>query len=234
MKTYTYNGERFNFSHWEVKDDAAATGTKLEDATCTGNMTVWMTYAAPITAVYTINFYDMHGNLINNGDGENQYTHGATVTEPTNGPKTEGDTAEYDIPYQVDTDTALYTFTGFRTKAGGEVATTAANDMSYYAQYEEKVYANIAYYNEGVLIKEIKGKEAGKFVNDTISEYENLVEKEDGTTENVLPTKAEDAVGTYTFTGWADASGNTVTPGVSKYTSSDMRLYAQYTTDYKE
>jgi len=227
IKTYTNDGERFNFSHWETE-----AGTELGEATCTGDMTVWMKYLPPIPAVYTINFYDMYGNLIN-GDN-NQYTHNATVTEPTYGPVTEGDTEEYDIPYKIDTDTVLYTFTGFRTKDGGAVSNTATADASYYAKYSEKVYANIAYYNEGVLVKEIKGKEHGYFVDDVIPAYENIVENEDGATENVLPAKAEDAVGTYAFTGWADGSGTTVTPGVSKFTSSDMRLYAQYATTYKE
>ncbi len=219
-KTYTTAGERYNFSHWEVKDSATATGTRLEDATCTGNMTAWMTYAAPIPAVYTINFYDFYGNLINDGENENQYTHGDEVKEPTRGPVNEGDAGEFDIPYRIDTDSALYTFAGFKTKSGTDVVETAGADASYYAEYSEQVYAKVSYYNEGVLVNETNKKE--NFLGGGIPEY------------NVIPTKEEDAVGTYTFTGWADSSGNTFTPGVSKFTSSDMRLYAQYKTDYKE
>ena len=235
IKTYTYGGERFNFSHWEVKSSADATGPKLEDVTCTGNMTVWMTYLTPIPAVYTINFYDMYGNLINKGENENQFTHGATVVEPTCGPTTDGDTSEYDIPYRIDTETSLYTFAGFKTKDGIGVDPTASADVSYYAKYTEQVYANVAFYNEGKLIYERKGKENGYFVNEsTIPAYENLVEDEDGNKVNVLPSKAEDAVGTYEFIGWADSSGSTVTPGTSKFTSSNVQLNAQYKTTYKE
>lgn len=205
---YTYEGFRYLFDYWYDTTN----NVKLSDATCVGNMTFNMMYQSGIPAIYTINFYDKDGNLINKGENENQYTHNSDVTAP-------------EIDQTIDTDEALYTFIGFKDKNGNSYSQKATSDAEYYAKYSEQVYADIAFYNEGKLIYELKGKENGYFVGGKIPVYD---EKTYGT-----PEKKEDAVGTYTFSGWKDSAGNTVVPGTTEF-SGDIQLNAQFTTDHKE
>lgn len=206
---FTHEGYRYRFDYWyDLTNNLYA-----DTATCIGDMTFTMIYKdPPEAAVYTINFYDMYGNLVNSKENENQFTHNSTVTAP-------------EIDQTINTDEALYTFIGFKDKNGNSYSQTATADANYYAKYSEEVYADVAFYNEGKLIYELKGKENGYFVGDKIPVYD---EETYGT-----PEKKEDAVGTYAFSGWKDSAGNTVVPGTTEF-SGDIQLNAQFTTDYKE
>ena len=205
---YTADGSRYTIISWDGS-------TVVDDA----DKTLRAEYSDGIPAIYSINFYDKDEKLINE---VNSYHHNKTVEAPT-----VGDGEGYDIPYTIDTDTALYTFAGWSPA----VNTTATADADYYAQYTEKKYANVSFYNyDGSLIYSLNGKENGLFVGKEIPAYSNIDEE---TSENVLPTKEEDAVGTYRFTGWADDNGNTVVPGTDKF-SGHISLYAQFETTYKD
>lgn len=204
---YTADGSRYTIESWSGS-------TVVNDA----DVTLTAVYDAGIPAIYTINFYDKDGKLINE---VNSYTHNSDVEAPT-----VGDGEGFDIPYTIDTDTALYTFAGWSPA----VNTTATADADYHAQYTEKKYANVSFYNyDGSLIYSLNGKENGLFVGEAIPEYSNIDEE---TGKNVFPTKEEDAVGTYTFTGWADGNGNEVVPGTDTF-SGHISLYAQFETNYK-
>ncbi len=224
---YTSGGYRYYIDGWKV--GSSQDKNPLDSITVKDNMILTAAYGAGIPAVYTINFYDKDGNLINNGENENQYTHNSEVIAPT-----VGDGEGFDIPHTIDTEDSLFTFVAFKDKNGNEYSTTATGDADYYAEYAKQDYADLHFYNyDGTLLYELDGKENSLFVGGIIPVYENLVEKEDGTTENVLPTKAEDVVGTYNFTGWADGNGAAVVPGTDVFTG-DTYLYAQFETVYKE
>lgn len=185
---YTYNGYRYVLNGWTY-----GAGTKLDATTvCSGNMTFTATYDSGTPAVYTINFFNRKGILLN--PDTNQYTHNSAVTAP-DVPMTEED---YD--YQ-------YNFEGWSP----EITATAAKDVDYYAQYSKTPYYDVAFYNGTELVK-----------TDRLLEGSAIV------TPAEDPTKAEDMIGTYTFTGWADKDGNPVTT-----VSGDTKLYAQYDTTYK-
>lgn len=205
---FTYDGYRYRFDHWYD----ITNGLYLDSTTCIGDMTFTMIYLdPPEPAVYTINFYDMYGNLINSGENENQFTHKSEVKAP-------------EIQQIINTEDAVYTFEAFKDKNGNTYAQEATADANYYAKYSEKVYADVAFYNEGVLIYELKGNENGYFIGDTIPAYNE---------EYKTPEKAEDVIGTYIFEGWKDSSGNDVIPGTTKFTG-DIQLNAQFTIKYKE
>ena len=215
---YTSGGYRYYLIGWKINE--ADEMKQLDEIVVEGDMSLTAVYGNREAAKYTINFYgkDVDGvtDILLNGDS-NIYEHDSLVTAP-------------EVPQTIDTEDALYTFAGWSPA----VNTTAGGDVDYYATYTKKTYADLHFYNyDGTLLYELDGKENGLFVGETIPVYENLVEKEDGITENVLPTKAEDVVGTYNFTGWADGSGNEVHPGTDLFTG-DTYLYAQFETVYKE
>ncbi len=222
---YTKGGYRYYIDGWKV--GSSQDKNPLDSITVKGNMTLTAAYGAGKPAEYTINFYDKDGKLLN--EENNIYTHNSEVTAPT-----VGDGEGFDIPQTIDTEDSLFTFVAFKDKNGNVYSTTATGDADYYAEYAKQDYADLHFYNyDGTLLYELDGKENSLFVGEIIPEYENLVEKEDGTTENVLPTKAEDVVGTYNFTGWADGNGNTIVPGTNVFTG-DTYLYAQFETVYKK
>lgn len=205
---YTYDGFRYYIDGWNVGNNTAK--TQLDNIAVEGNMTLTATYGAGEPARYTINFYDRDGNLLN-GDA-NIYEHNNTVTAP-------------EVDVTIDTDDILYTFEGFKDKSGNVYSQTATADAEYYAEYSAKYYADVAFYNEGIEIYRLDGKENGLFIGETIPAYD------EGTYG--LPEKAEDVVGTYSFTGWADGAGNAVVPGTDVF-EGDIYLNAQYSTEYKE
>ena len=222
---YTQGGYRYYIDGWKV--GSSQDKNPLDSITVKGNMTLTAAYGAGKPAEYTINFYDKDGKLLN--EENNIYTHNSEVTAPT-----VGDGEDVDIPQTIDTEDSLFTFVAFKDKNGNGYSTTATGDADYYAEYAKQDYADLHFYNyDGTLLYELDGKENSLFVGGIIPEYENLVEKEDGTTENVLPIKAEDVVGTYNFTGWADGNGNTIDPGADVFTG-DTYLYAQFDTVYKK
>ena len=215
---YTNAGYRYYIEGWKVGTELAK--RQLDEITIKGDTTLTAIYGSGTLAEYTINFYgkDADGEtdvLLN--EKNNIFKHNAPVKAPV-------------VPQTIDTEDSLYTFAGWSP----EIKSPANGDADYYATYTRRDYADLHFYNyDGTLLYEIDGKENSLFVGEIIPKYENLVEKEDGTTENVLPTKAEDVVGTYNFTGWADGNGNKVVPGESTFTG-DTYLTAQFETEYKE
>lgn len=113
-----------------------------------------------------------------------------------------------DVPMNEDDGNYVYTFTGWSP----EITAKAAKDVDYYAQYDSTPYYNVEFYNGTELVK-----------------TDRLLEGSPIVTPAEEPTKAEDVIGTYKFTGWADKDGNPVTT-----VSGNTKLYAQYSTTYKE
>ncbi|MDD6526671.1 MAG: hypothetical protein PUF31_02485 [Oscillospiraceae bacterium] len=186
---YTYNGYRYALTGWTYGASSVLDGTTA----CSGNMTFTATYDSGTPAVYTINFFDRNGILLN--PDNNQYTHNSAVTAP-------------EVPMNEDDYDYHYTFAGWSPA----VTAKATKDVDYYAQYSKTPYYDVSFYNGTELVK-----------TDRLLEGSTIV------TPAEDPTKAEDMIGTYTFTGWADKDGNPVTT-----VSGNTKLYAQYSTTYKE
>lgn len=226
-QSYTEGGYRYTLQYWDCNGkDISRYNVEVK-----GNTFVTAQYDEGNPAVYTIRFFDKYGNQINAGN--DQYAHNTveeTVKKPSVGPINEGDQNEYDIPYYIDTEDALFTFENFyaRSKDGERIdfSPLAERDIDYYAEYSEKVYADVAFYNyDGTLIYELKGKDLGYYKDETnIPDYD--VDKYG------IPVKPADKVGIYTFTGWADSEGKLVEPGKVVF-SGDTHLIAQFETEYK-
>ena len=205
---YTAGGYRYYLIGWKVGNDT--TVKQLDDIAINGDMTLTAVYGNREAAKYTINFYgkaeDGVTDVLLNGEN-NIYEHSSAVTAP-------------EVPNIIDTADSLYTFAGWSPA----VNTTASGDVDYYATYTKKDYADIHFYNyDGTLIyEEIGNRENGYFVDETIPAY-----------TGEIPVKAEDVIGTYNFTGWADGQGDPVVPGTDNFTG-DTYLYAQFETKYKE
>lgn len=206
---YTNGGFRYYLIGWNVGNDTT-TLKQLDDIAINGDMTLTAVYGNPEAAKYTINFYgkeeDGVTDVLLNGDN-NIYKHNDPVTAPG-------------VDQKIDTENSLYTFAGWSPK----INTTASGDADYYATYTKQDYADIHFYNyDGTLIYETNGnKENGQFVDSVIPAF-----------NGATPIKAEDAVGTYNFTGWKDGDGKVVVPGTDKF-AGDTFLYAQFETVYKE
>lgn len=206
---YTARGFRYPLTGWMVGTSLDI--KQLDDITVNGPLVLTAAYGTGVGAEYTINFYDKEGNLIN--EGNNIYTHNMPVTVPE-----AGDGEGYDIPFTIDTEASLYTFSGWSP----EVNATATADAEYYAKYTKKDYADVYFYNyDGTLLYSVNGKENGIFVGNAIPAY-----------TGATPEKAEDEVGTYNFTGWKSGD-DVVLPGTDTL-SGDIHLYAQFETVYKE
>lgn len=211
---YTADGARKYLTGWTVNGGTEV--MQLEDIIVEGDMILTAVYGREELAKYTINFYgkaeDGETDVLLNEDN-NIYEHKSNVTAP-------------EVAQTIDTADSLYTFAGWSPA----INTTASGDVDYYATYTKKDYADVHFYNyDGTLLYELDGKEHSLFVGDKIPAYTNR----DDEGNEVLPTKAEDVVGTYNFTGWADGNGNEVVPGTDKF-EGDLYLYAQYETVYKE
>ena len=113
-----------------------------------------------------------------------------------------------DVPTNEEDYDYQYTFTGWSPA----LASVATKDVDYYAQYSKTPYYDVEFYNGTELVK-----------SDRLLNGSPIV------TPDVDPIKDEDMTGTYTFTGWADENGNPVTT-----VSGNTKLYAQYSTTYKE
>lgn len=206
---YTKDGYRYYIDGWKVGSDS--TKKDLDSIAVNGNLTLTAIYGAGESAQYTINFYDKDGNLLN--ADANIFTHNSPVTAP-------------EIDQTINAEDSLFTFGGFKDKNGNTYSQTATADADYYAEYTRKDYADVHFYNyDGTLLYELDGKENTLFVGDKIPVY--------GEETYGTPEKKEDAVGTYTFSGWKDSAGNTVVPGTDKF-AGDTYLYAQFETVYKE
>ena len=210
---YTAGGYRYFITAWNV--GTSFEDKQLEDITVEKDLELTASYGDKEAAKYVINFYgkDTDGKTdIWLNEVSNIYEHDSSVTAP-------------EVPITIDTPDSLYTF----EKWSPVVKTPASGDADYYATYTKKDYADVYFYNyDGTLLYKLDGKENTKFVGDKIPEYSNIIEG-----ENVLPTKAEDEVGTYSFDGWKDSNGNTVVPGTDKF-EGDTYLTAQFETVYKE
>lgn len=213
--SYTQAGRRYYINGWKIGTLSAVKA--IEDITVTGDMILTASYdKTGVLAEYTIRFFDKDGNLIN---GDNYiYQHNTTVTAPSVGDAQEGDGTAYDIPYTIDTEDSLYTFSGWSPS----VNTTATADVDYKAEYSQKDYADVYFYNyDGTLLYKLDGKENSNFEEDVIPAY-----------SQALPERAEDVRATYKFTGWKDGDGKAVVPGSDKLTG-DMHLTAQYAETLK-
>lgn len=224
--SYTQAGRRYYIDGWKIGTSSAVKA--IEDITVTGDMILTASYdKTGVLAEYTIRFFDKDGNLIgaeydeegNLTNGSDYiYQHGTTVAAPSVGDAKEGDDKTYDIPWTIDTEDSLYTFSGWSPS----VNTTATADADYKAEYSQKDYADVYFYNyDGKLLCKIDGKEDTNFVDDVIPSY-----------PQALPERAEDVRATYKFTGWKDGDGNAVVPGSDKLTG-DMHLTAQYAETLK-
>ena len=206
---YTKDGYRYYIDGWKVGSDENE--KQLGSISVNGDLSLTATYGAGEPAKYTINFYDKDGNLLN--ADTNIFTHNSAVTAP-------------EIDRTINTVDSLFTFVAFKDKNGNGYSPTATADADYYAEYTRKDYADVHFYNyDGTLLYELDGKVESLFVGDTIPAYR---EETYGT-----PEKKEDAVGTYTFSGWKDSAGNTVVPGTNTL-AGDTYLYAQFDTVYNE
>lgn len=209
---YTKGGLRYPLTGWT---DGTTTYASLDKVVIKGDVTLTAVYGAGVGADYTIRFFGKKdANLKDEVISEGLYSHGSSVTAPVVNDENGA------IPYTIETATSLYTFAGWSP----EFKAVAGADVDYYAQYSKKDYADLSFYNyDGKLIYSLdgNGKEDSLFVGDTIPAY-----------QGETPVKAEDEVGTYTFTGWADADGNKVVPGTDKFTG-DTELFAQFETEYK-
>ena len=206
---YTNGGFRYTIEGWKKGNETKK--QQLSDIKVDGDLEVTAVYGSGQGAKYTINFYDMYGELIN--ADSNIYEHNALVTAPS-------------VEETITTPEAQYTFAGFKDKDGNAYSNKATKDVDYYATYAEKIFADVNFYNyDGTLIYGLAGNESTLFVGDAIPAYNEKDYK--------LPEKAEDPVGTYEFTGWADKDGNEVVPGTDKF-SGDIDLFAQFETEYKE
>ena len=207
---YTENGLRYYIDGWKV--GTAQNKLQLNAIVIEGNTDLTAGYGAPKTAEYVVNFYgkDVDGEkdiLLN--EGNNTYKHNLTVAVP-------------DVPQNIDTAEALYTFAGWSPAVPEKYKATA--DAEYRATYTKHEYADVHFYNyDGTLLYKLDGKENSFFAKETtIPAYENLV---DG--ENVLPSREEDVKATYEFIGWKDSQGNIVKPGEDIF-QGDVYLTAQY------
>ncbi|MBE6773311.1 MAG: DUF4198 domain-containing protein [Ruminococcaceae bacterium] len=204
---YTAVGYRYYLLGWKVNNTGEI--KQLDEIAVNGDMSLTAAYGNREAAKYTINFYgkDVDGETdVHLNPEANIYEHNTAVTVP-------------DVAPTIDTEDALYTFAGWSP----EIKTTASGDAEYYATYTKKDYADLHFYNyDGTLIDELDGKENSLFVGETIPAF-----------TDETPVKEADVVGTYNFTGWADASGNEVVPGTDKFTG-DTYLTAQFETDYTE
>ena len=209
---YTDNGTRYYLTAWTE----ATTGAALAQSTCNGEMTFNAVYGNSETAVYSIKFYNRSGELIE----EYKVEHGAEFEAPAQGSDK--------VPSKESDDNYEYNFKYWSTEANGaetKVEITPTSDANYYAVYEAKQYANIAFWNGTQCIYALNGKENNLFVGDKIPVY--------NADKYGTPAKAEDNTGTYTFNGWK--YGDTaVTPGETVITSADTVLYADYKIVYKE
>ncbi len=215
---YTNNGLRYTITGWQA---AGSYAKPLSQIKVNGNMELTAAYGDVTIAEYVVDFIgkDADGETdIHLNPDNNIYEHYQDLVAP-------------EVPKEIETEDALYIFKEWSPS----VPYFATGDAEYRAVYTKKTYADVHFYNyDGTLIYEMSGKENALFVGETvIPEYKNLVENEDGTIENVLPSKPEDKVGTYNFIGWKDSQGNIVEPGKDKFTG-DTYLTAQFETDYKE
>lgn len=218
---YTQAGRRYYIDGWKIGN--SSTVNNIEDITVTGDMKLTANYdKGGVLAEYTIRFfdkdgnligaeYDEEGNLINGSDYI--YQHGTTVAAPSVGDAKEGNDTTYDIPWTIDTEESRYTFLQWTPT----VVTTAGADADYTAEYTQKDYADVYFYNyDGKLLCKIDGKEDTNFVDDVIPSY-----------PQALPERAEDVRATYKFAGWKDGNGKVVVPGSDKFTG-DLHLTAQF------
>ena len=202
---YSEGPYRYYVDGWYVTENDVKA---FEDLAVTGDITVTAHYGAPEAAKFTINFYDKDGNLLN--EGSNVYSHGDTITEP-------------ELPAVIETESSRFVLKS--NKWTPDFSNVAEVNKDYYADYEEKVYASVSYYNEGVEIYTLNGKENGLFIGDKIPAYNE--------TDYKIPEKAKDVIGSYTFSHWETSEGQEVEFGTTTI-SGNTQLNAVYTTEYTD
>lgn len=201
---YTDGGLRYTLLKW-----TDANGKEPANSTCNGAMTFTANYDEGQGAIYKINFYNRKGEIISAQEVE----HGKTVVIPNH------DNEKF--PQVESDDTYQYTF----TRWSEEPSTTALKDVDYHAEYTEKKFANVHFYNDGVEIYSLLGKENNLFVGEMIPQYNEA--------EYGVPSREEDLSGTYVFKGWETDDEKAVVPGTDVFETSDLYLNAVYETQYK-
>lgn len=207
---YTAGGLRHYLIGWRVGSATSGTIRQLNEIEVVNGMKLYAAYGNQETAEYTINFYGKAADGVTKvhlNPDNNIYKH--STTEAIVAPE---------VPQTIETEDSLFTFQRWNPA----VRTYPTADSEHEAIYTRKDYADVYYYNyDGTLLKEFNGKENSLFANiNRLPAYDEI------------PVKAEDVVGTYTFTGWADSNGNEYLPGRTQLTG-DTYLYAQYKTEYK-
>lgn len=200
---YTDDGLRYTLTKWTDEN-----GKEPENSTCNGAMTFTANYDEGQGAIYKINFYNRNGEIIS----AQEVKHGGIVEIP--------DHSNEKLPQVESDDTYQYTFKGWSEQP----STTALKDVDYYAEYTEKKFANVHFYNDGVEIYSLLGKENNFFVGETIPAYD--------ADQYGVPSRGEDLSGTYVFKGW-EADEKIVVPGNDVFETSELYLNAVYETQYK-
>ena len=201
-ESYTKDGYRYTYKYWTIDGTTEVT----PPATVEGDA-AYKAYYEVTPAVYTINFYDYDGTLINSG--KNQFDHGSSV-----------DVGEINATQTYRDDSYEYNFNRFEaadgsTIAAGSSSIPATRDIDYYAVYDKTELMTVNYYNGDEFLESAK-EVAGR----TIPAY-----------TGATPTKADDLYATnYVFAGWRDKDGNEVTT----MPDGGIDLYAHYTADVTE
>ncbi|MGN0448012.1 MAG: InlB B-repeat-containing protein [Acutalibacteraceae bacterium] len=244
---YTANGMRYTFGDWKAGTIVYADGLTLRDceARLTFNGTDNSTglefkpaIASTEKATYTIKFYDIDGNVIN--EDATSYPHGNKITVPTVDATVDRfETVEINGE-DVDIYTKRYTFNSWNPALPENGRATV--DADYYATYDEHTFAQVTYHDaDGNVIGNFDGRnlENSLFVNESaIPALVETVTAEDGsvTTVPTQPAKADDVTATYTFKGWAASTDATdvIDLATATISSADMHLYPVYEKTLKE
>lgn len=206
VDNYSEGPYRYYVDGWYVTEGGDI--EKFEELAVTGDITVTAHYGEPEKAKFTINFFDKDGKLLN--EDNNIYSYNATITEPY-------------LPPVIETEGSRFVLKA--NKWTPEFSNIAEVNKDYYADYEEKVYADVSFYNEGKEIYTLKGKENSLFVGDLVPNFND--------NDYQLPTKESDVIGDYIFDCWVDSEGNEIDFGTTTI-KGHTQINATFTTKYKD
>lgn len=205
VNNYSEGPYRYYVDGWYIVENDVK---DFDELSVSGDITVTAHYGAPEAAKFTINFFDKDGNLLN--EGNNIYSYGDTITEPK-------------LDAVIETEGSRFVLK--TNKWTPKFSKIAEVNKDYYADYEEKVYADVSFYSEGVEIYTLFGKESGIFVGDLVPNFNDK--------DYQLPTKESDVIGDYKFDCWVDSEGREIDFGTAKI-SGHTQINASFTTKYKD